>query len=247
VNEVLLGSALLMGLFGGAHCVVMCGGAVGVLCTGLPPGARMRTVVAYNAGRVATYAAFGAIAGGLGTALDAAGGAAKVGLALRVAAGVLMLLVGVYVSGSWRRVGVIERAGAPLWRRIEPLARRLIPVKSTAHALALGAVWGFMPCGLVYAALALAISTGDVISGGAAMLAFGAGTLPTLLAMGALASVVARFARKVWVRRGAGLAIAAFGLVQLATATAQAGWRPLGVAPPAHECCVRAGHAPPSK
>jgi sulfite exporter TauE/SafE len=109
----------------------------------------------------------------------------------------------------------LERAGGLLWRRIEPLGRRLMPVRSPAQALALGAVWGWLPCGLVYSVLVWSISSGSAGRGALLMLAFGIGTLPNLLAMGVFASAVAQLFRRPWVRGLAGATVIALGVVSL--------------------------------
>lgn len=221
-------SALVMGLLGGAHCVVMCGGIVGVLCAGVPPSVRarplgqLRLVLAYNLGRVASYAIMGGIAGALGALADRIDGLYGAQIGLRVIAGVLMLGVGLFMAGLLPRFSRIEALGAPMWRRIAPVAKRLLPVETPRAAFALGIVWGFLPCGLVYAALAIAIAAGSAPGGALAMAAFGLGTLPTLVAMGGVAGAMARLAKRTWLRRSAGIAIAVFGVVNLATAAAQA-------------------------
>ena len=221
MSAVLLLSALLMGLLGSTHCVVMCGGVVAMTCSALPlarrgrPLAQLPYVLSYNAGRIASYALAGAAAGAVGATLASFGAVERVQLALRVAAGLMMICVGVYVAGLTRALRWIERAGEPLWRRIAPVARRLVPVRSPAAALMLGALWGWLPCGLVYAALAGAVTSGSALGGAATMAAFGLGTLPTLVAMGSASAVIARAARRTWVRRAAGVAIVAFGAFQL--------------------------------
>jgi sulfite exporter TauE/SafE len=221
---VLVVSALLMGLLGSTHCVVMCGGVVAAACSALPlrHGARWRThlpyVLCYNAGRIGSYAAAGAIAGAMGASLASAASVAAVveraQLGLRLGAGVLMVIVGLYVAGFGSALRWVERAGEPVWRRIAKLARRFVPVRSPAQALALGLLWGWMPCGLVYAALAAAATSGSALGGSVTMAAFGLGTLPMLVAMGTAASAVARAARIRWVRAAAGTALVAFGFMQ---------------------------------
>lgn len=238
MTAMLLVSALLMGLLGSSHCVVMCGGVVAMTCSALPlarrgrVGAQLPYVLAYNAGRIASYAAAGAVAGALGATLASFGVVERAQLALRIAAGVMMIAVGLYVAGLARALRWLERAGEPVWRRVAPVARRLVPVRSPAQALALGLLWGWMPCGLVYAALAASVTSGGALGGAATMAAFGAGTLPTLVAMGSAAALVARLARVRWVRAAAGVAIVAFGVVQIAH---------VGVAwassSDAHACC----------
>jgi sulfite exporter TauE/SafE len=224
MSAVLLVSALVMGLLGSTHCVLMCGGVVGMACSALPvarrgkPLAQLPTMLAYNAGRIASYAAAGALAGAVGATLASFGAVERAQLALRIAAGVMMVAVGLYVAGLARALRWIERVGEPAWKRILPLARRLVPVRSPLGALALGLLWGWMPCGLVYAALTAAVTSGSALGGAATMAAFGAGTLPTLLAMGSAAALVSRATRARWVRAAAGVALVAFGAVQLANA-----------------------------
>jgi sulfite exporter TauE/SafE len=230
MNGALLLSALAMGLLGSTHCVVMCGGVVGVLSGGLVQlessgrrsnTRRLRFALAYNAGRIASYAVAGTVAGTFGALVGAIPALHGAALGLRLAAGALMLGVGLYLTGVLRGFAVVERLGAPLWRRLEPTARRLLMARSTGAALGLGALWGWMPCGLVYAALAAALVAGAPAAGALVMVAFGLGTLPTLLAMSAVAARVADATRRPWVRRVAGAAIVAFGIMHVAAASAQ--------------------------
>jgi sulfite exporter TauE/SafE len=210
-----------MGLLGGAHCAVMCGGVVAMSCSALVrerrarPVAQLPYVLAYNAGRIASYATGGAVAGSLGSTLASFGVVERAQLALRLAAGAMMLAVGLYVAGFAGALRWAEGIGRPVWRRIEPLARRLVPVRSPGQALGLGLLWGWMPCGLVYAALAAAVTAGSAAGGAVTMAAFGLGTLPTLVTMGSAAALVARWASDARVRRAAGIAILALGAVQL--------------------------------
>lgn len=243
MSWMLVSSALVMGLLGGAHCVAMCGGVVGVLCSSVPMkgGAKqLRYVLAYNGGRVASYAVAGALAGAVGLVLREVDAVYGLQLGLRLAAGLLLLGAGLYVAGALRRFALLERVGAPLWRRIEPLARKVLPVSSTRGAFGLGMVWGWLPCGLVYAAVAIAVTAGSPQGGAAVMLAFGVGTLPVMIVAGVLAGAVGRGFQRAWVKRGAGVLLACFGVVNLGSVAAQAGW----VAVPAdapHECCFGKG------
>ena len=248
MSTIVIVSALVMGLAGGAHCIVMCGGIVGVLSAGMPdevrarPLAVLRYVLLYNAGRIASYAIAGALAGAVGALADRVDALRGAQIGLRFFAGAIMLAAGLYLAGALREFARIEKIGAPVWRRIQPIAAKLLPVRSWWHALLLGALWGWLPCGMVYAALALAVSTGSPTSGAMTLAAFGAGTLPALLTMGAVAGALARAARRPWVRRGAGIAIAAFGAFHLVTVTMHAGIPPALGAPLVdshHECCPR--------
>jgi sulfite exporter TauE/SafE len=127
----------------------------------------------------------------------------------------MMIAVGLYVAGVARALRWIERAGQPVWKRVAPIARQLVPVSTPSTAFALGLLWGWLPCGLVYAAIAAAVTSGSALGGAATMIAFGLGTLPMLLAMGSAAAIVARGARIRWVRAAVGMAIVAFGVVQV--------------------------------
>jgi uncharacterized protein len=220
MSPVLLGSALLMGLLGGTHCVVMCGGIVGVFSSTAAT-RDPRRLLLYNVGRIASYTFAGALAGGLGELVAKVDVVYGLALGLRVLACLLMLGAGLYLAGALPAFSKLEKLGAPLWLRLEPFARRAITRPSAAGALLVGALWGWLPCGLVYAALGLAVTTGSASAGALSMAAFGAGTLPTLLAMGWIAGRVARLARRAGVRRAAGLAIVGFGLLHVGVLATQ--------------------------
>lgn len=225
-----LAPALLMGLFGGAHCVVMCGGISSVLCGSAASAKSAPTIsFAYNAGRVVSYAALGLAVGALGSLGASLDG---VKFAFRAAAAVCMLAVGLHLAGLPSFVRGLESLGAPLWRKVAPLARRVLPLRSPWQALAAGLVWALMPCGLLYGALALAISTGSALEGGATMAAFGIGTLPVMVAVGLVAGRVAHAMARVWVRRLAGAVVLAFGLWSTAGLAQQ-----VGIGEPSHACC----------
>jgi sulfite exporter TauE/SafE len=146
----------------------------------------------------------------------------------------MMIAVGLYVTGSASWLRALEGLGKPLWDRIKPLAQRFIPVRSPRQALVLGLLWGWLPCGLVYAALATALTSGSTAAGAATLLAFGLGTLPMLLVMGSAAALVARAARARRIRAVAGVALLAFGAVQLAHVS-----RVWNTRSPAHACCPK--------
>lgn len=242
MNVFALGSAFLMGVFGGVHCIAMCGGVVGVLCAGLPAGGRakgrMGFVLSYNAGRITTYSCLGLVAGGLGAASASAFPMRGAQIVLRLSAALIMVGAGLYLADVYRGFARIETAGRPLWRLVEPHARRLGPVRSRPRAMMLGALWGFLPCGLVYAALSMALVSGSVAHGGATMLAFGLGTLPTLIAMGGFAELVRELSRHRVIRKTAGLFIALAGSVHLVMAGMTAGWVPTSFAGSKAPCCV---------
>jgi len=135
-------------------------------------------------------------------------------IAMWVAA-LFMVALGLYIGAWWQFLTYFEKVGHFLWRKIEPIGQRFLPVKHPLQALGLGLIWGWLPCGLVYAILFFALSSGSAWHGGLLMLAFGLGTLPLLLTMGATAPRVTRFAQKIIVRRIAGTMVILFGLMIL--------------------------------
>jgi sulfite exporter TauE/SafE len=207
----LLASALLLGLLGGGHCLGMCGGLMGALTFAIPAeqrGRRGRLLLAYNLGRVLSYAAAGLLLGSLGWSL----GSGPASLLLRGFAALLLVAMGLYLAGWWQGLTRLEALGGGLWRRLRPLARRLLPVTSLPRALLLGAVWGWLPCGLVYSSLVWAASQGDALRGGLLMLAFGIGTWPVLLATGLAAERSQALLRRRGLRVAGGVLVILFGL-----------------------------------
>ncbi|MHC6226549.1 sulfite exporter TauE/SafE family protein [Pseudomonas sp. X10] len=207
----LLGSALVLGLLGGGHCLGMCGGLMGALTLAIPPeqrSRRLRLLLAYNLGRILSYASAGLLLGLAGWALANSPAA----LAMRVLAGLLLISMGLYLAGWWSGLTRIEGLGRGLWKHIQPVATRLLPVSSLPRALLLGALWGWLPCGLVYSTLLWAASQGNAIDSAALMLAFGLGTWPVLLATGLAAERINTLLRQRSVRIAGGLLVMLFGL-----------------------------------
>ena len=218
---VTLTSAFLLGIFTTLHCVGMCGGIIGALSLGLPPQIRdnkaklLFFVGTYNAGRIISYSLAGFIAGALGTtALESVG--FKQGHHLLTYIGAAMMIaIGLYLAGWLPQLAKVEKVGLPLWKKIEPFGRRLLPVSSPFKALAYGLIWGWLPCGMVYFVLIWALAAGDAIQGALLMLAFGIGTLPTLLTAGFMTSWMTKFAANTRVRTTVGLLIIIMAIASL--------------------------------
>ncbi|MGE8498496.1 MAG: sulfite exporter TauE/SafE family protein [Pseudomonas sp.] len=207
----LLVSALILGLLGGGHCLGMCGGLMGALTLAIPPerrGQRLRLLLAYNVGRILSYTLAGLLIGLAGWAV-ASSMAASV---LRVIAGLLLITMGLYLGGWWSGLTRIEALGRGLWRHIQPLTRRFMPVTSILRAMVLGGLWGWLPCGLVYSTLLWAASQGNALDSAALMFAFGLGTLPVLIATGLAAERLTALLRKRSVRMAGGALVILFGL-----------------------------------
>lgn len=214
-------SAFIVGLLGGVHCIGMCGGIVSALTFGLPEKSRGSVVsqipfqLSYNLGRLISYVIAGALMGGLGVLLAGMMPVQVAQQTLLLLAGLFMVLLGLYLAGWWMVLNRVEQLGGALWRRLEPIGRRLMPVHSPSRAFAIGMLWGWVPCGLVYTMLINAVSAGGAAQGAGLMLAFGLGTLPNLLAIGLLAGAAARLARSDTARRVAGVTVMLFGLYTL--------------------------------
>lgn len=200
----------LVGLLGGTHCVGMCGGIVGALSMGERTG--WPVLLSYNAGRLFSYAFAGLIVGGLGSTGLSVADQWPVRILLSLFANLMLIAMGAYLLGASRVLLVLEGWGQGIWKHLQPLTRRFIPVRGVTQALPLGMLWGWLPCGLVYSALATALSSGSAERGALLMLAFGMGTLPNLLLAGLFLAQLRNFTRRAVVRTGAGILVMAFGV-----------------------------------
>ncbi|SDO14203.1 hypothetical protein SAMN04487957_10410 [Halomonas shengliensis] len=214
-----LAAAFVFGLLGGAHCIGMCGGIMSALTFAVPPSMRHPArltglLLGYNLGRIASYMIAGALAAALGTLLSLT---APARLVLQGLAALMLILMALYIADWWKGLLRVEALGRRLWRHLEPVGRRLMPVVRVPQAVALGAVWGWLPCGLVYSMLAWSLAVADPLHGAALMVAFGLGTLPALLATGLAARQLAGLIRHPATRTLAALSIIAFALWQLWT------------------------------
>ncbi|WP_104001405.1 sulfite exporter TauE/SafE family protein [Marinobacterium lutimaris] len=204
--------AILIGLLGATHCVGMCGGIAASVSMSQDDSRRgIPLVIAYNIGRISSYAVAGALIGLLGYQLSSGG----VGILLRTLAGVLLILMGLYVAQWWQILTRLERAGGVLWRYLRPLASRLLPADTLPKALLLGGLWGWLPCGLVYSTLIWSSAAGHWYDSALLMIGFGLGTLPAMLTTGVLAQQVRALMQRKGVRRGAGMLIILFGVYTL--------------------------------
>jgi sulfite exporter TauE/SafE len=212
--EINLFALFMAGLLGGGHCVGMCGGIVTAFSLQLPPGARWPYLLGFNAGRLAGYALIGALLGGLASFATLAA-LQSLKLILFVLANLLLLVLGWYIAGWSRALTRIEALGQPIWRRVQPLMSKLLPVHSIWQTPLIGLLWGWIPCGLVYTASLSALASANPLNGAAVMLAFGLGTLPNLLLMGLMAQLLQALLKKLWVRQMCGATISALALYQL--------------------------------
>lgn len=186
IDGVAMSAALVAGLIGSAHCFGMCGGIAGAMGmaaaqNGVRGGRLGLQATLYNVGRITSYVVAGVIVGLLGSALGDMIDLPSWSLWLRGITGLVLVLLGLQIAFGWRLLTFLERGGARLWRRLSPLAGRLLGKRGAINALGLGMLWGWLPCGLSYSMLLVAATTGSAVGGGAIMLAFGLGTLPSMI------------------------------------------------------------------
>ena len=243
-------AAFVTGLASSLHCLGMCGGAISAMMlttrprnshaqvatfpiaqltsarhVGASPAMAMTNlplVLAFNSGRILSYGVAGAAIGVLG------GGALMsdampVRLALFLLANIIMLLTGLYIAGWTTGLAPLERAGQYLWRHLSPLTSKFLPVETLPQAALLGGLWGWIPCGLVYAMLVVALASGSALNGAATMIAFGLGTLPAMTMAGMLSAQMKTKLRDKRLRVAAGVVVIVMALLGLNRAPALAG------------------------
>lgn len=214
IDWLVVGGAAITGLLGGAHCAAMCGG----IATSLSLGQRGGWWVALqpNLGRVLGYTLGGVIVGGFGHALVSAAGTPGLTLTLRAAVGAVLVVAAVRLLDQRNRLGWLTGPGQRLWQWLRPLQKPLLPANTAPRRIALGMLWGWMPCGLSTTVLAVAWLQGDAVHGGLTMAAFGLATLPVMLPLTwAGVRVGQRLQRGAW-RTGAGVIVLGSGLLTLA-------------------------------
>lgn len=209
-----LAATFSIGLLGSAHCLGMCGGIASALNLA-SENSRVSLLIAYNSGRLLSYGAAGGLVASLGYF-----GANYLNLSavLRGLAGLLLIAMGLYLANWWRGLSFLEQAGAALWRQLQPLGRNLLPLRSLRSAVLLGLLWGWLPCGLVYTALAYSATATSPLSGILVMLAFGLGTIPAIILGGASMGRLVRLLRSRGLRFGFAMLFVIYGLWTLIAA-----------------------------
>ncbi len=177
-----------LGVVSSLHCAQMCGPIV--LSYSMGGRGTAASHLCYNGGRLTTYALLGAVAGAAGQAMGLVGRLAGMQQTAAIVSGVLMIIAGIFMTGSvpTQRLVQLDRTG--ISKLFSRTIGRLMLAPGALSKLWLGLAMGFLPCGLLYAALLKAASTGSAVSGAASMVAFGAGTAGALLGLGLFSSVV---------------------------------------------------------
>ncbi|MCP3871155.1 MAG: sulfite exporter TauE/SafE family protein [Gammaproteobacteria bacterium] len=213
--------AFTVGLFSSLHCVGMCGGIMGALSYGLLPETRNKPprmllfLAVYSLGRIASYGVAGGLMGSVGGRLLEWLGPGQGHRWLQLSAALIVVLIGLHIAGWLPKLAQVERIGVPLWNRLEPLGRRLMPVDTLIRAAAYGLIWGWLPCGLVYTMLISTASHAGPLSGATYMIAFGLGTIPAVMATGLLAGRLFRLASVPYLKATVGVVIVFLGLLTL--------------------------------
>ncbi len=204
-------TAFFLGLLGSVHCAVMCGGISGYFHQAQSQSASMRFSVSLMAGRLCSYAVAGALAAGFGGSLVGVLGEQLSSNLMQVFVGLFLILLGISLTGLWNGLSGIEKVGARFWKLISPLSSCVIPITNFRGAFLAGALWGWLPCGLVYSALVLVMGAENSMLGAFSMVAFGLGTTPVLAIIG-LSSQGLKLKGKPWIRRTAGAAVILLGV-----------------------------------
>lgn len=214
MNEVpTLLSALTLGILGSAHCIGMCGGITSALSLSLAGRSRAQIfwlMLTYHLGRITSYSIAAFLLASIGWYLGGISPEVKMGL--RYFAAIMLIAMGLYLTGWWRGLTHLEKVGHKLWQHIQPKAKALLPIKNVANALVVGMLWGWLPCGLVYSTLAWSATQGNPLQGALLMVSFGIGTIPSVFLLGAFSRQLSGIIQARITRNLAGLLIILFGL-----------------------------------
>ncbi|MGB0361319.1 MAG: sulfite exporter TauE/SafE family protein [Endozoicomonas sp.] len=214
INEApTLLSALILGLLGSAHCIGMCGGITSALSLSLSGRSKAQVfslMLTYHLGRITSYALAGLLLASIGWYLG--GISPEVKIALRYFAAMILIVMGLYLTGWWKGLTYLERAGGKLWKIIQLRAKAFLPIKNIPNAFAIGFFWGWLPCGLVYSTLVWSAMQGNPLQGALLMFIFGLGTIPSVLLLGAFSRQFVNIIQAGITRNFAGITIIIFGL-----------------------------------
>jgi len=189
-------AAFSMGLFGSPHCLGMCGGIVtafGLSMQHVSESKKNGLILTYHLGRLISYSLLGLIESVIGVAIFQS---IMSNSAPRIVLGAVLVLIGLAMLGL-PLFNQLEKFGMRFWQSLAPIRKKVFPIDSFGKALFAGLLWGFLPCGLVYGALMMAIAGNNIATGAALMFVFGLGTMPMLIAtqktVGMLQSSIKRF------------------------------------------------------
>jgi len=214
-----LSSAFLLGLMSSGHCLGMCGGIACAL--GLQADKSKFTLLIYHAGRIASYALLALLFGA--TLQHLTHQQPLLSPLLRSIAGLLLLAMALHIANIWSGITQLERLGTRWWQPLQKLAKPLLPANTRLKVFALGLLWGWLPCALVYSTLAWSASRANAVESTMLMIFFGFGTAPALLASGIFSQQLKTFFQKTSWRYAAAFLLGVYALWTLSSA-----WMHLG-------------------
>lgn len=216
-------TAFMAGLLGSGHCFGMCGGIAAGLgniggrssTEGMSRSSKASAIL-FNLGRLMSYTVLGLVSAWILTQAGEVFSVPKWSMVLRLLTAVMIFLIGLQFLLNWQLLGGLERIGAKVWKLILPMAVRASSLPGGSGRLLLGLCWGLLPCGLVYSILLTAAATGAPLSGALVMLAFGFGTLPSMLGMSFAAPAFAALLSDRWARKLMGAAMVLLAVLSVA-------------------------------
>jgi len=219
IDWIAIGAAMLSGLLGGVHCVAMCGGVAAGVAVGAQPRDKreaLRAAMLSNLGRVLGYTLAGLLVGGFGAGLIQLFRLDSLLFGMRMAVGLMLILIALRLMFPGRGGNLLGKPGIALWQKIAPLQRHLLPANTPIRQLALGMLWGWLPCGLSLSLLTAAWLTANAMQAGLMMAAFGLGTLPLMLPLTYSGARAARWLNQGQTRRWAATVVLFAGILTLA-------------------------------
>ncbi len=219
IDWIAVGAALLSGLLGGVHCVAMCGGVAAGVAVGAQPRDKrdaLHAALLSNLGRVLGYTLAGLLVGGFGAGLIQLFRLDSLLFGMRMAVGLMLILIALKLMFPGRSGNLLGKPGIALWQKIAPLQRHLLPANTPTRQLALGMLWGWLPCGLSLSLLTAAWLTANALQAGLMMAAFGLGTLPLMLPLTYSGARAARWLNQGHTRRWAAAIVLLAGALTIA-------------------------------
>lgn len=207
--------ALMIGLGSTGHCIMMCGGISSSLLSKIghySTAEKLLRLVLFHGGRLLCYSSIGLLFGSL---IQNSANYAQTGFITRTIAGALLILIGLYIAGFSRVLQQLERRMAFFWRALQPIVQRYLPMQKIHHALFIGFLWGFLPCGIIYSTALWAGSEARHSSAALLMFVFGLGTLPGLMIVHIGSHAIVQSWKKLFPKRAIGILMILFGLWSL--------------------------------
>lgn len=216
MNPELLLIAFTIGLSSTGHCIAMCGGISSALSSGIQnpeTSQRILRLIAFHMGRISCYALIGLVAGIL---LNGVVNVSKTAMIYtHTLALVMVLLSGLYILGVNPLLKKVEEKLAFIWRALQPITAKFIAMENLSQAYAMGFIWGFLPCGMIYSTVLWSSTASHNWQASILMLAFGLGTMPALLLLNFGHQQVVHAFRRYHINKALGLLLIAYALISL--------------------------------